>query len=105
MAATLQQIYNVAHSSLIASRVAGALYKAAASIRAEDAGTANHANRLLWANQVMKEDQNGPMVKRFCMYCGQNDTIAQAGTSCTDNDIECVVAVYLNQEADGVYGA
>ena len=103
--ATLQQIYNVAHSSLLAPRVAGALYKAAASIRAEDAGTTNHANRLLWANAVMKEDHAGPMVKRFLVYCAQNATIATAGAEATDNDIDYVVALFLNQEADGVYGA
>jgi hypothetical protein len=102
--ATLQQIYNVAHSTLLAPRVAGALYKAAASIRAEAAGTANHANRLLWANGVMKEDQNGPMVKRFLVFCAQNATIAGAGGEATDNDLDYVVALFINQEADGIYG-
>ena len=102
--ATNLQVYNVAKSSVLAPRVLGQLLKYAADIRAEDPATSNHANRILWANAVMKEDANGEMVKRMLVYCAQNATIAEAGDSATDNDIAYVVVTVLDQEADGVYG-
>ena len=103
--ATNLEIYNVAQSQMLAARICGGLYKAASSVRAEAAGTANHANRLLWANAVMKEDQSGTMNKRFRILCAQNSTIAAAGETATDNDLDYVIATFLDQEADGVYGA
>lgn len=103
--ATLLQIYNVAQSQQLAARITGSLYKAASNIRAENPSTANHANRLLWANQVMKEDINGEMVKRYKILCAQNATIAAAGDAAEDNDIDYIIALFLDQQADGVYGA
>ena len=103
--ATNLQVYNVAKSTVLAPRILGQCLKFASDIRAEDPLTTNHANRILWANAVMKEDVGGEMVKRMQVYCAQNATIAEAGDSATDNDIAYVVAVMLDQEADGVYGA
>ena len=103
--ATNLQIYNTAQSPQLSARILGGLYKAASNVRAEDAGTTNHANRVLWANAVMKEDVNGVMCKRYKILCAQNATIAAAGDSATDNDIDYVIALFLDQQADGVYGA
>ena len=103
--ATNLEIYNTAQSARLSARILGGLYKAASGIRAEDAGTENHANRLLWANQVMTEDIGGVMLKRFKILCAQNSTIAAAGDDATDNDIDYVIALYLNEQADGSYGA
>lgn len=103
--ATNLQVYNVAKSKLLAPRILGQCLKYAADIRAEAPETTNHANRLLWANAVMKEDENGEMVKRMQVFCAQNSTIAEAGDQATDNDIAYVLATVLNQEADGIYGA
>jgi len=103
--ATNLQIYNTAQSPQLSARILGGLYKAASTIRAEDSGTPNHANRILWANQVMREDVNGEMCKRYKILCAQNSTIAAAGEGATDNDLDYVIALFLNQEADGIYGA
>lgn len=71
----------------------------------EDAGTSNHANRVLWAKAVLQEDINGTMVKRLTVDCAQNASIAAAGEAATDNDIQFVVNSRVNHYSDGAYGA
>ena len=81
-----------------------AIQKAASSILAESGGTANHANRLAWAQASLYN----PPSKAVQMWSvvSQNDVIAQAyadnpattGTTVADGDIEFVV----NAAIDGV---
>jgi len=98
--------YNLAFHSTLRRRICGACWKAASDILNEDAGTTNHANRVLWAKQVLTENNDGPMVKRLSVAVAQNSTVAAAGAeSATDNDIQFVVNSFINSHADGVYGA
>jgi hypothetical protein len=103
--ATLSQTYSVGSSPMLSARICAQNWIYAANILAEDPATANHANRVLWAKQVMREDQNGEMVRRMRVHCAQNSTIAAAGDDCTDNDIAYVIALHLDYHTDGVYGA
>jgi hypothetical protein len=81
------------------------LLDAGERILIEDPATANHANRVLWANAVLNEDSAGPMIRRLRIDCAQNPSIAAAGEACIDNDIEYVIATRIDVYADGVYGA
>jgi len=104
--ATLLSTYHLAFDSTLRARICGACWQASADILNEDAGTTNHANRVLWANQVLTENADGPMVRSISVGTAQNATIAAAGAeAATDNDILFVVNGLIDTFADGVYGA
>jgi hypothetical protein len=97
--------YNLAYSGNLPKRVCAACWTAAVNILNEDAGTANHANRVLWAKAALQEAVSGTMVKRITVDCAQNASIAAAGEAATDNDIQFIVNSRAGVYADGVYGA
>ena len=93
--------YNLAHSGELPKRVCAACWKAASDVLNEDAGTTNHANRVVWAKAVLQENVGGTMVKRLTVDCAQNASIAAAAEAATDNDIQFVVNSRVNYYADG----
>lgn len=52
--ATYTELFELRGNSTLRNRVAVAMIVAAETIRNEDGGTANHANRLLWAKEVFQ---------------------------------------------------
>jgi len=82
-------------------RFKGAVVMAAASVYAEDAGTANHTNRMLWAEDVLLEGNILKRVEELYRLAMTNATIVAAGNGCLDSDIEWVVANFLNTVARG----
>lgn len=50
--ATYAELFDLRADSALRNRIAVACVVAAEAIRSEDAATANHANRLLWAKAV-----------------------------------------------------
>jgi hypothetical protein len=97
--------YNLTGSATLSSRICAACWKAATDVLNEAENTANHANRTLWAKQVLTENKDGAMVRRLLVDCAQNASIAAAGEAATDNDLQFVVNSRINTYADGVYGA
>lgn len=97
----LLDIYNLAVSGGegLKERVGGACLKAAYDIVNEDPVTANHANRMIWAQEVLQNF----MTKANQMYLTvlANATIQASGTNSTDNDIQFVVNSLINQFATG----
>jgi len=93
MAATLAELVTLAHGrNDLHFRVAGACLKAAWGIYYEDVGTANHAERLVWAKRVLasKEGMIEVATEMFLFFLS-NATIQTVGAAATDNDIEFVV--------------
>lgn len=87
-------IYNAAtvadHS--LRKQIAVAIHKAAVDVGNEAENTANHANRLHWANQVLANNE-GPqqMAGRWIWKVLENATIQSAPAAATDSDVQFVV--------------
>jgi hypothetical protein len=80
-------------------RVAGACLEAAGDIRVEDPGTSNHANRIIWMNEVHADAliKGRDMLPRIL----DNATVALNPEAATDNDIQFVVNSLINEFATG----
>jgi hypothetical protein len=77
---------------VLRKQIAVAMQKAATDIINEDAGTANHANRLAWARRCINSNE-GPirMAERWIWKVLENATIQAAPAESTDNDVQFVV--------------
>lgn len=76
--------------------------KAAWAIRNEDAGTTNHANRIVWANGILASKQGMvDAATEMFLYFLSNATIQTNGDASTDNDIEFVVNSLVDTLAVG----
>jgi hypothetical protein len=98
--ATLLEIYSLRYeSATLRPRTVSAVVKAAQDILNEDPGTANHANRLIWAGEVL----NDPKAKTEEMLWGvvSNATIQTGGDASSDNDIQFVVNGLVDTFATG----
>jgi acetylglutamate synthase len=90
---------------LILERVTSALLVAAANIRDEDPQTANHAERLAWANSLTTDGDAEAMARRFVVQVAANPTISAAYAAeldhedVTDNDLQFVVNSLITQYA------
>jgi hypothetical protein len=83
-------------------RTMGAAMKVAWAILAEDAGTANHANRLVWAQAVCSD--RAECVSRTHGIFGRvlsNATVQGDAEDVADNDLEWVVSFFVNDVATG----
>jgi hypothetical protein len=94
--ATFSEIYSIRYDNEdLKKRTTAAVAKVAMYIiTTEDGGTANHAERVLWANNALS---NTPMAAEKMMWAiAQNTTINSDPAATTDNDIEYVVNVTVD---------
>jgi hypothetical protein len=85
--ATYAQMYDVWQSEGLRKSVVIACLKASNDILAEDPGTTNHANRIVWAKAVIQD----PFLKALEMSSGVvMNAVIQTGTY-VDNDVQFVV--------------
>jgi len=80
-------------------KVAGATWQAARDIEAEDAGTANHANRLIWADEA-KANRKAKALEMLGEVL-ENATLAADPEGAADNDIQFVVNSLIDTYATG----
>jgi len=80
-------------------QIAGACLSCTADILAEDVGTENHANRVIWANKVRVDPYT--QSKAFLIDVCSNPTIAAALPTAADADVKFVVASFINTYANG----
>lgn len=98
--ATYLERYNLLSSATMRARLLIAVVDAAIAITNEADGTANHANRLLWANQALESQEAGrAMAEGMLWDVMQNPTIAASGEAATDSDLAFVVTSLLGQPA------
>lgn len=102
----LVDIYNcwAGQSGLLKAKFLGACLKAAYDILNEDAGTANHANRLTWANAVLNgtvAEVEAKAMQHLRYAIASNATLQSAGDAATDNDVQFIVNSQLNTFATG----
>ena len=90
------------HSDL-RTRTQVAICNAAYNVLNEDPAAANHANRILWANDTLANPER--MMNLEMSMVVQNPTIQAEGDNAADSDIQFVVNglvdYYANAIADG----
>ena len=99
--ATLIELNGLVDDPNLSAKVGGALLAAAKDVLFEDAGTANHANRLKWAKAVIN-DPAGQRVRMMRLVVGINSASDLATINAlTDQNIKDGVALGINLFADG----
>ena len=86
-------------STSFLDQLCGVLFNAARDIEAEDAGTANHANRLLWAAKAKANRK--AMARAMMADVLENATIAADVANATDSDVAWQVASLIDSYATG----
>jgi len=85
-------------------KVARAIDKAARDVINEDEGTANHSIRLAWAKWMRADpDRVVAEAHRAMLHVLDNATVAAAGNTATDNDVQFVVNGLVNTLSVGGY--
>lgn len=102
----LADIYNcwAGQSGLLKAKFLGACLVASYAILNEDAGTANHANRLAWANAILTgtvADVEAKAMQHLRYAIASNATLQAAGEAATDNDVQFIVNSQINTFATG----
>jgi hypothetical protein len=96
--ATLEQLDAlIVGNPLLRQRFRAARIKAAWNVVNEDAQTAHHAARLVWANKILANYETDLDVE-YRWFCS-NATVQASPNTTTDNDLDYVVATFLNQWA------
>jgi hypothetical protein len=106
MAVTLIDRYRLRFATTgIRQRVIGACLKEATAILVEATNTANHANRVIWANQVISNPE--PKADQMMAQVATNATVLTsynpltANEGVTDGDLEFIVGSAVNTYATG----
>lgn len=91
------------NGALMVKFIGGCLLKAAA-IRTENANTPNHANRVIWANAVLSQDQTAVFArvrasKNYALATDANVQFSPANV--TDSDIQTAIENGLAVLANG----
>jgi hypothetical protein len=77
-----------------------AISNASYNVINEDPGTANHANRIMWANNVLASPER--MMNLEMAIVVQNPTIQNAGDAAADSDIQFVVNGLVDYFANAI---
>lgn len=101
MAVTLEQLAGIMQSSDIAGRLQGAVVLVAQAIQLESAETANHANRLKWANRAFSSPASVASAMQPAVVARYAATAIPSGLVVTDAEIQTAVADAVNTFADG----
>ena len=100
--ASYEQIASMYDNEIFMKRLAVAVVKAANAIKWEPEGTSNHANRLIWSNQVWATS-GLPYGKAREMFNSviANSTIEANGIASTDTQIQDAVNGLIDTYATG----
>lgn len=99
--ATYDELRALFSHNVLRNRIEVACIVAAEAIRTEEAGTTNHANRLLWAKQAFEQPR--PVSERMLMalLAANRDADVAAITGATDVQIQAQVDAAVDLFADG----
>lgn len=95
---TLLSIAALGRSQNLRDRVYGAVLIAATAIQAEDADTPNHAKRLYWASETVKNPDG--CRDSIMTSVVANSTIQASGESSTDDEIQTVIDLLIDTHAE-----
>ena len=99
--ATLLERYDLQYvHTLLRQRTQIAIESAAYDVLNEDPATANHANRILWANDTLAYPER--MTNLEMAMVVQNPTIQAEGDNAADGDIQFVVNGLVDYFANAI---
>jgi len=99
--ATYEELFNLRNDTAFRNKVAVAIGVAADAIRVEDAGTANHANRLIWAKQALENPGRMAEQVHFSVLIANKAATVSAIQSATDSAIQANVDAVIDVFAQG----
>jgi hypothetical protein len=91
MMATYAELYSLKNNDDLLHKVAVAVIVAADTIRAEDAGTTNHANRLVWASEAFGSPVGKSRQVLWALLAANKDVALAGITGATDAAIQANV--------------
>ena len=94
--ATLQDLFDMRNDSVLRNMVAAAGWNAAKDIFVEDAGTPNHAERLVWAVKALRDNGTGETVSDIFKA---SIVLLQDNASPTDAEITTAVGQVIDKFA------
>ncbi len=89
--ATYSELYGLWYESGLRNRVTVAVVVAAETVQGEDAGTPNHANRLVWAQQTFLNPASIAHAMFRVVLAANKDVTVEAILSATDVSIQGAV--------------
>jgi hypothetical protein len=93
-------IYDLQYDSKLRTRTQIAVCLAANDVINEDSGTANHTNRIMWANDTLANPER--MMNLEMSLVVQNPTIQAEGDNAADSDIQYVVNGLVDPYANAI---
>jgi len=99
--ATYAELQNLFSDDALKNKVEVACIVAAESIRTEDAGTENHANRLAWAKAAFQNPRGTRNQMLMALLAGNKDLEPAAISGATDAQVQAKVDAAVNVFADG----
>lgn len=99
--ATYVELRQLFGNDALRNKIEVAVIIAAEAIRTEDAGTANHANRLIWAKQAFENPTSVAVKMMMALLAANAAATVAAITGATDAVIQGLVNAAVNVFADG----
>lgn len=99
--ATYAELANIYNQNTLRDKLVAAVSDVACTIYAEDGGTVNHANRLIWAKATLKDPiQTAHEITFAVLVANKTFTVAQI-VGATDAALLAAVANVVNLFATG----
>ena len=99
--ATYTELFDLKNNSALRNRVLVACAIAAETIMAEDGGTTNHANRLVWAAGVFASPKGEAERMYWALLAANKDTTVANIEGATDAAIQSAVDDHVDLFATG----
>ena len=99
--ATYIELRQIFGNGDLLNRIEVACIVAASIIQSEDAGTANHANRLLWAASVFASSRPWAEKMLMALLASNRASTVQQITGATDETLQTLVNATVNLFATG----
>jgi hypothetical protein len=100
--ATYSELFDLQAKGSLRNKVGVACVIAADAIRAEDVGTTNHVNRLLWAKAVMADPNREAERMMWGVLAANQAATSAAILAATDAAIQTAVNAAVNLFANGL---
>ncbi len=99
--ATYLELYSLQSNDALRNKIRVAVIIAAETVRVEDGGTANHANRALWAAGVFANPTREADRMRWAVLASNKDNTTAVILSATDAQIQAAVDAAVDLFATG----
>ncbi len=99
--ATYQELFDLRRNQVLLDKITVAIIVAAETVYAEDSGTANHANRIIWAREAsINPRRMGEVFMSAVLAANKTATVANI-IGAADTAIQTNVGDVIDNFADG----